>query len=163
MFSNTIRGLLSGLAAGIFLGFFMQLTAYPVPGGGSIQVMMLVAQIVHWDTPVAGWIWHLANSAFIGAIYGTALGTHVHTYRVALFWGALYGVLWWLGGNMVLMSLFLGWEPFSFIHGVSQKAGMITLVGHLIFGLLLATCYTWLSEPRQFRLSALRLRRQNGN
>jgi hypothetical protein len=157
MFSNTIRGLVAGFIGGIFLGFFMQALSYPTPGGGSIPVMMLVAEIVHWDNPVAGWIWHLANSAFIGAIYGTMCGARIHTYRTALFWGTLYGVAWFIAGAMVLMSMFLGMVPFSFMTtGANQSAAIWTLIGHLVFGWVVATAYVWLSYPRTFTLRLYR-------
>lgn len=151
MFSNTIRGLLAGLLGGIFLGFFMQYLSYPVPGEGNVPVMMLVAKIVHWDNAVAGWIWHLANSAFIGAIYGTILGARIHTYRTALFWGTLYGVVWFMLGAMTMMAVFLGLRPFSFmVSQANQNAALFALFGHIIYGIVLATAYVWLSYPRTF-------------
>jgi hypothetical protein len=151
MFTNTIRGLIAGLLGGIILGFFMQTLSYPVPDEGNVPVMMLVAKIVHWDNAVAGWIWHLANSAFIGAIYGTMCGAKIHTYRTALFWGTLYGVLWFIIGAMVMMALFLGMRPFTFmVSGHDQNAALFALIGHIAYGITLATAYVWLSYPRTF-------------
>jgi hypothetical protein len=162
MFSATIRGMLAGLLGGIFLGFFMQSMSYPVPGEGNVPVMMLVAKIVHWDNPVAGWIWHLANSAFIGAIYGTMCGAKIHTYRTALFWGTLYGVLWFMVGSMIMMALFLGMKPFTFlVSGENQNAGLFALYGHVVYGMVLATMYVWLSYPRTFALRLWRGQRDS--
>ena len=58
----------------------MQKMTAPTPDGGQMPVIAMVGQIIGSPTIGAGWLYHLFNSAVIGAIFGWLLGDRVHGY-----------------------------------------------------------------------------------
>src|SRR5918999_4903567 len=93
----------AGLTGGVVFGLMMQMMTAPTPDGGQMPVIAMIGQIVGSPTVAAGWIYHLFNSAVIGAIFGWLLGDRVHSYSSGLGWGAAYGFVWWIVGGLVLM------------------------------------------------------------
>ncbi len=134
-------GALAGLAAGIIMGIAMH-----------AQGMMTdVARIVGTENLLAGWVYHLFNSAVIGALFGLILGRGALNYRQGLLRGGLYGVGWWILGGLILMPLMLGMPAFAPLrmaemHGVA----LFSLVGHIIFGVLLGAGYAYLHVTSPF-------------
>ena len=97
MRSKVIAGIVAGLIAGLPFGIMMQLMQAPTPDGGQVPMMMMVAMVVRSESLLVGWLYHLLNSAVIGALFGVLLGTAAgaNTSRnVAL--GAAGG---WSGGS----------------------------------------------------------------
>jgi hypothetical protein len=58
-----------------------------------MRVIEMVARVVRSDSLVVGWIYHLFNSAVIGALFGWALGGSVTGYGSGLARGLLYGIV----------------------------------------------------------------------
>jgi hypothetical protein len=58
----------------------MQMMNAPTPEGGQMPMMAMVAKVVRSDSMAVGWIYHLFNSAVIGAIFGWLLGNRSHTF-----------------------------------------------------------------------------------
>lgn len=81
----------AGVLAGIVFGVMMQMMTAPTPDGARMPVIAMVGQIVGSPTVTAGWLYHLFNSAVIGAVFGWLFGTRVHSYGSGLGWGAAYG------------------------------------------------------------------------
>lgn len=134
-----------GLIAGVVMGIMMMTMAAPTPDGGQMPMLAMVGQIVGSPTLTAGWIYHLFNSAVIGAIFGVVCGARVHDYSSALGWGALYGLVWWVLGGLILMPVMLGMAPFApLMMPPMQMVAMGSLVGHLLFGVILGVAYVWL-------------------
>ncbi len=135
---NLGKGIISGLTAGIIFGIMMSIMTAPTPEGGKISMMLMVANIVHSTTMLGGWIYHLFNSAVIGAIYGWLLSSRSSSWKTSLTWGATYGFAWWILGALILMPIFLGMPPFAPLMMEPMRMVAIgSLVGHLIFGLVL--------------------------
>lgn len=138
MRSDINNGIVAGLMGGIVFGIMMQMMTAPTPEGGQMPMMAMVAKVVRSDSMAVGWLYHLFNSAVIGAIFGLLLGTRSQTYPAGLAWGALYGFAWWILGGLILMPRFLGMPPFAPLQMAPMRAvAMGSLLGHLIYGVIL--------------------------
>jgi hypothetical protein len=126
----------------------MQMMTAPTPDGKEMPMMQMVAMVVRSQSMAVGCAYHLFNSAVIGAIFGWALGNRIGSYGAGLSLGAVYGIFWWLLGAQILMPVFLGMPPFASIMMLPMRMVAIgSLVGHLIFGLILGAAFVWLSRP----------------
>jgi hypothetical protein len=147
MQARIIAGVVGGLIAGVVFGVMMQLMTAPTPEGGRVPMMAMVAKILGSDSLAVGWVYHLFNSAVIGAIFGWLFGTLVHGYGGAFGWGALYGFIWWIVGGLVLMPLLLGMQPFApLMMEEMRPVAMGSLMGHLLYGLILGGSYAWIGR-----------------
>jgi hypothetical protein len=135
----------AGLIAGVVFGLMMQMMMAPTPDGGRMPVLAMVGQIVGSPTIGIGWLYHLFNSAVIGAIFGWLIGERAHNYASGFGWGAAYGFAWWILGGLVLMPIFLGMPAFAplTMPGM-QMVGVGSLIGHLVYGLILGGAFIWL-------------------
>jgi hypothetical protein len=148
MRSQVGAGVLGGLIAGTVFGAMMQMMNAPTPEGGQMPMMAMVAQVVGSDKLIIGWLYHLFNSAVIGAIFGWIAGNGVRNYGAGLLWGALYGVVWWVVGALILMPVFLGQAPFAPLNMPPMRPVAIgSLMGHVIYGLVLGAAYVGLRGP----------------
>ena len=112
-----------------------------------MPMMAMVAMVVRSGSMVVGWLYHLFNSAIIGAIFGWLLGSRSHNYGPALAWGATYGFAWWVLGALILMPLRLGMAPFApLLMAPMQPVAMGSLMGHLIFGVILGGGFAMLTQ-----------------
>ena len=91
MRTDIVNGILSGLVGGIVFGIMMQMMTAPTPDGGEMPMMAMVAKVVRSDSMAVGWLYHLFNSAVIGAIFGWLLGSRSHGIGPGVGWGAAYG------------------------------------------------------------------------
>jgi hypothetical protein len=146
MRNRVIAGVVAGLVAGIVFGFMMQMMSAPTPDGRQMPMMAMVAQVVRSDSLAVGWLYHLFNSAVIGGIFGWLLGERV-AGRLApgAGWGVLYGFAWWILGGLILMPIFLGMPAFApLMMPPMRPVAMGSLMGHLLFGVILGTTAAWL-------------------
>ena len=133
----------AGVIAGLVFGAMMHVMTAPMPGGGEVPVIAMIGQILTGSPDVTiGWLYHLFNSAVIGAIFGWLLGTRVHGYTSGLGWGAAYGVGWWILGGLILMPVLLGMPVFAPLTMPEMNVVALgSLAGHLIYGLILGGLY----------------------
>lgn len=144
-----------GLAGGIVFGLMMQMMMAPTPDGGRMPVIAMVGQIIGSPTVVAGWAYHLFNSVIIGAIFGWLFGSRVRSFGSALGWGTAYGFAWWIVGGLILMPVLLGMAPFAPLMMAPMRMVAIgSLVGHLIYGLILGGVFAWLHVSAEHAASA---------
>jgi hypothetical protein len=161
MRSNFVAGIVGGLIAGVVFGLMMQMMMAPTPTGGQMPMMAMVAQVVRSDSVVVGWLYHLFNSAVIGAIFGWLLGSRAHSYWSGLGWGALYGLAWWVLGGLVLMPVLLGMPVFAPVMMAAMwPVALGSLVGHLLYGAILGLSFVWLHSMT--RTPATRLSQRPG-
>jgi hypothetical protein len=143
--SRTVDGALAGIGGGLAFGLMMQMMTAPAPGGREMPMMAMVAMVVRSDSLVIGWLYHLFNSAVIGALFGLLLGSRVHSAATGLAWGAAWGVIWWVLGGLILMPMLLGMEPFAALKMPPMRpVAMGSLVGHLLYGVLLGWLFVQL-------------------
>jgi hypothetical protein len=143
MRNKVTAGIVAGLIAGLPFGIMMQLMLAPTPEGNQVPMMMMVAMVVRSENLLAGWLYHLFNSAVIGALFGVLLGTaaDANTSR-SLALGTAWGVVWWIVGALILMPLLLGMPAFAALRMPPMRpVAMGSLLGHLIYGVILGLTY----------------------
>jgi uncharacterized membrane protein YagU involved in acid resistance len=102
---------------------------------------------VRSDSIVVGWLYHLFNSALIGAIFGWLLGERSHKLGAGLGWGSLYGLGWWVLGGLILMPVFLGMAPFAPLQmEMMRPVAMGSLMGHIIYGIIFGGGFSMLTQ-----------------
>jgi hypothetical protein len=146
MRNKVLAGLVAGIIAGIIFGFMMHMMSAPTPDGRQMPMLAMVAQVVRSHSLVVGWLYHLFNSAVIGGIFGWLLGDRVAGHPgPGAGWGGLYGFAWWILGGLILMPILLGMSAFAPLKMPAMRpVAMGSLMGHLIFGLILGTTSAWL-------------------
>jgi hypothetical protein len=108
----------------------------------------MVAMVVRSESLFVGWLYHLFNSAVIGALFGALLGERATTLGSGIGWGAAWGTVWWVLGGLILMPVFLGMPPFAALRMPPMRPVAIgSLVGHLIYGVITGFAYTRLRRP----------------
>ena len=146
MRSRIVTGIIAGLIGGVVFGMLMQMMAAP----DGKPMMAMVAQVVRSDSLFVGWLYHLFNSAVIGGIFGWLLGNRIQGYGTGLGFGALYGVVWWILGGLILMPLFLGMSLFApLMMEMMRPVAMGSLMGHIIFGLIVGVSFLLLSGNKR--------------
>ena len=142
MRSKLVAGVLAGLMGGLVFGVMMQMMTAPSPDGGRMPMMAMVAAVVRSDSLAVGWLYHLFNSAVIGALFAVVLGDRVDSFGRGAAGGALWGVVWWILGALILMPLLLGMPVFAALRMAPMRpVAMGSLVGHLLFGVILGLAY----------------------
>jgi uncharacterized membrane protein YagU involved in acid resistance len=125
----------------------MQMMNAPTPEGAQMPMMAMVAKVVRSDSMAVGWIYHLFNSAVIGAIFGWLLGSRSQRIGAGIGWGTAYGFVWWILGGLILMPIFLGMPAFAPLQMPPMRpVAMGSLVGHLIYGLILGGGFAILTQ-----------------
>jgi hypothetical protein len=142
------RTLLAGAMAGLFAGFFfgvaMQVMQAPTPDGAKVPMMAMVAQVVGSSSLLVGWLYHLFNSAVIGAIFGWLFGALSRVDQAVLL-GSVYGVFWWVLGGLILMPLALGMPALAPLRmEPMQPVALGSLMGHILYGVFLGASFVWL-------------------
>ncbi len=127
--SSVIQGVTAALIGGSVFGVQMAV-------GGMLP---MVAQLIGSQSPVIGFIVHLVISAIIGAVYGVIAPRLPAGWLVSMGAGMVNGVVWWVLGALVIMPLMLGMTEMVFQIGDAQ---WMSLVGHLIFGIVTAGFFT---------------------
>jgi uncharacterized membrane protein YagU involved in acid resistance len=124
-------GALAGIIGGIPFGIMM----------GMMGMMPMIGMLVRVESAFVGVLVHAAISAITGAIYGFFAARLPQTWGVAAVAGIVYGVIWWVLGTLVLMPALLGMFENIFMIGQMQS---MSLLGHIIFGEVLALSFLWL-------------------
>jgi hypothetical protein len=154
MRSKLVAGAIAGVAAGIVFGVMMQMMMAPTPEGGSMPMMAMVAMVVGSQSIVVGWLYHLFNSAVIGALFGAILGARVGGYGSGATWGALWGVVWWVLGGLILMPMFLDMPAFAPLRMPTMRpVAWGSLGGHLIYGVILGAVFVRLRGASAERMT----------
>ncbi len=124
-------GAIAGIIGGIPFGMLMAM----------IGMMPMIGMLVGVDSTAVGVLVHAAISAITGAIYGFFAVRFPLTWRNAVLGGLIYGVIWWVLGALILMPALLGMFQNIFVIGQMQ---WMSLMGHIIFGVVLALSFVWL-------------------
>ena len=125
-------GIVGGLVGGLAFGVLMQVTG----------MIPMVAMLVGSKAVAVGWLVHLVISAFIGATFAVLFAHYATTVGRSTAAGLGYGVVWWVLSALILMPARLGMHPL-----VINMMAWRSLIGHLIYGLLLGAVYAFVA-PR---------------
>ena len=127
--SRTIQaGIVSGLVGGSVFGGLMA-------AGGMLP---MVAGLAGSTSVVIGFVLHMLISAFIGATYSLIAVRLPWQLTVQTAAGAVYGIVWWVLGALIMMPLLLGMGEMVFQVGDMQ---LMSLVGHTIFGFVMGVSF----------------------
>ncbi len=109
-----------------------------------VNFFPLIAGLVGSESPAVGMALHFVIAIFIGASFGALFQRDVRGFGSCLGWGLAYGILWWFLGPLTLLPILRGSPPdWSY-----QQGGALfgSLVGHVIYGLLLGLVYAALDK-----------------
>ena len=127
--AKLIAGAVGGLAGGVVFGMMM----------GMIGMLPMVAMLVKSESAVVGFLVHMVISAIIGAGFGLVFGGRALDFKSGALWGAVYGVIWWILGPLLIMPVMMGMGP-QFGMALTMPM-MLSLMGHLIFGVVAGLAY----------------------
>ncbi len=135
-------GVMGGLLGGLVFGALM----------GAMGMLPMVGQLVGLPTSVAGFFVHMVIASIIGGGYALISRLAARTLRSGIHTGIAYGFFWWFLGPLTLMPLLLG-EGWGVSWTVkAMENGVPSLVGHLLFGLVLGASYARLTRLERQRL-----------
>ncbi len=134
---SVLYGVVAGIIGGIIFGMMMMV----------MKPMMLpmIGKIIGMENAGGGWLYHLFNSAVIGAIFGlvVALAKPALTYATGALWGAVYGIIWLVLGPLVLIPLMLWMTQMVF---AINNDTLMSLMGHVIFGVITGVSFVFLRD-----------------
>lgn len=125
---SIIRGVMAGLVAGAVFGLMM----------ATMEMLPMVGSMIGAPNAVVGFGVHLVISAVIGATYGAFADRLPVNWLLLIGVGLAYGILWWVLGALLIMPLTLGMTEMVFVIGDMQ---LMSLIGHISFGIILAAVY----------------------
>lgn len=119
--TRALTGALAGIGGGIVFGMLMAM----------MGMLPMVAGLVGSESAAVGGLVHLVISAGLGALFG--LVAPAAGLGVVLGAGAVYGMVWWVLGPLVIMPAWLGMPLFTL-----DQTALMSLMGHVIYGLVTA-------------------------
>ncbi len=126
-------GLIAGVVMGLMIRFVM-------------GIMPLIGALYGMETALAGWIAHLIHSVVFAALFAAIIaqlglaGGRSSTWRW-LGLGAGYGVLVWLVAAVFVMPVWLSLVGAAPAGASIPNINPQSLVGHLVFGVVLGFVY----------------------
>ena len=135
---NLKNGILGGLVGGVVFGMMMAM----------MGMLPMIGKMVGQPNAVAGFAVHLFISAGIGAAFALFLGPFVQSNSRGAVLGTFYGALWWVLGPLTMMPLMMGMGLGVNWNLAAATKMMPSLMGHLIFGVLLGLSYARLTVSR---------------
>lgn len=130
LFAGGVGGIVGGWAFGVWMS--------------REGIFPLIAGLVRSTSPTIGGFLHFLIAVIIGITFGVLFQRDVRGYGSALGWGMAYGFFWWLLGELTLFSLLRGAPVDWSVTAVS--AGVGSMVGHVVYGLLLGLIYAILDR-----------------
>jgi uncharacterized membrane protein YagU involved in acid resistance len=127
-------GIAGGLVGGLVFGIMMAIDG----------MLPMIAQLVGAESVAVGWVVHLGIAVFIGATFALIFSRLAGSVLAATGLGLLYGAVWWVLGALLLMPAWLGMTEMIFAWNETTRN---SLLGHLVFGVLLGLVYGLL-RPR---------------
>ncbi len=130
------RGLRAlGLGAVASIGGGLAFTTVMV----ATNALPVIAGLMGMSGAIEGFIVHMGISVLIGAAYGLLFRHESTSSYAALAWGLVYGTVWWVLGPLTLMPSLLG-SPLQWSLEAASS-NFPSLVGHLLYGVVLAFVY----------------------
>src|SRR6266508_3340723 len=129
-----IVGALAGVVGGWAFGKWMEQSNF----------FLIIAGLVNSTSREVGIALHFVIAIVIGMSFGLLFQRDVRGYGSSMGWGMAYGLFWWFLGPLTLLPLLQG-NPldWSYIRG---SALFGSLVGHIVYGLILGLIYAALDR-----------------
>jgi uncharacterized membrane protein YagU involved in acid resistance len=131
--SSLKAGIAAGLIGGLVFGMMMAM----------MGMLPMVGMLIGVDSAFVGFIVHMGISATIGAVYGLVAARLPQSNVMTAVAGMVNGIVWWVLGALIMMPLMLGMTDMIFHIGQDQ---WLSLMGHIIFGLVTAFAFVPLSK-----------------
>ena len=129
-----VVGALAGVVGGWAFGRWME----------QINFFLIIAGLVHSTSREVGVALHFAIAIVIGMSFGLLFQRDVRGYGSSMGWGMAYGLFWWFLGPLTLLPIMQGTPlDWSYTRG---SALFGSLVGHVIYGVLLGIVYAALDR-----------------
>lgn len=112
-----VGGVIGGIAGGLVFGMMMAM----------MGMLPMIANVVGSDSEGVGFLYHMFNSAVIGAIFGLIPGYWVYSHGSGAILGLIYGAAWWVLGPLILMPLMMGMGGPQF--GMALSPPMLVSLG----------------------------------
>src|SRR5262245_41948985 len=145
MKQNVGAGALAGLIGALVLALVMQLTMTVGADGARASSIVAVARIFHLQSAASGWLMVLVYGMVVGAGFGWLTGRWPLSTGQAVIASVFYSVTWWVLVSAGLVPALLGYVPWSSAAiDIARKAAPSTLVGSVVFGLVLGGVLTGL-------------------
>lgn len=133
--NNVVNGVIGGAAGGVVFGIMM----------GVQGMLPMVAALIGANDALVGFVVHMAISVFIGVTFGVIASRLPSGLPLRTIGGGVYGIVWWVLGALILMPLMLGMNEMVFVIGEMQIS---SLIGHLIFGVIMGVVYHFMAARR---------------
>lgn len=138
---SIMAGIAGGVAGGlVFAGILLAMGMF----GG---MMTTISKLASAESAAVGFVLHLVFSVVIGAGFALVFGAMSRDYVKGGVFGLIYGIIWWVLGPLVIMPYWMGVvqdgvEPMIRLFDAAEiKGQMMSLVLHLVFGLVLGLVY----------------------
>ena len=109
-----------------------------------INFFLIIAGLVHSTSREVGVALHFVIAIVIGMSFGLLFQRDVRGYGSSLGWGMAYGLFWWFLGPLTLLPILQG-NPLDWSY-TRGSALFGSLVGHVIYGVLLGVVYAALDR-----------------
>lgn len=124
-------GIVGGLAGGVLFGAMMHM----------MGMIGMVGGLVGQETAAIGWVVHLGISVLLGLVYAFTFGVLSSSWGRTVGFGAVYGVIWWVLGALLIMPAWMGMPVLQV--GEMQ---IQSLIGHLVYGVALGVVFQALAQ-----------------
>lgn len=129
-------GVIGGLTGGLVFGMMM----------GMMGMLPMIASLVGSESATVGFLVHMLISVVFGVGFAMVLGRRVHSHGSGAGLGALYGLFLWVLGPLMMMPVMMG-MGLQFANAFSTQ-NLMSLAGHLMFGVVLGLVYSALVSRR---------------
>lgn len=154
---NTVRQIARGILAGLMATSILSLLMLMKKSIPQLDTVMLLDKIAHrlamnagLPTPFAGWLWHFIIGSLLWGWMYAVMEPIIPSTRPWL--KGLYFGLWLKGLYLGLMVTLLVWFAVLPIAGAGALGTplsliqiSVSLIQHLVYGVVLAFSYHWLS------------------
>jgi uncharacterized membrane protein YagU involved in acid resistance len=131
-----VVGGLGGIVGGYVFGRWME----------QVNFFPLIAGLVNSTSHEVGVTLHFIFAIIIGATFGLLFQRDVRGYGSSMGWGLAYGIFWWFLGPLTILPIWQG-HPLPLDWSVQHGGELFgSLVGHIIYGLLLGLIYATLDR-----------------
>ncbi len=136
---NFLNVLISGVAATIGMTALMFMA--PIMGMPKMNIAKMLGSMMG-NNELLGWIAHFMIGIVLAFIYAAVFYNKCKQKRVLK--GVIFSVFPWLAAQLMVMPMMMVMKGMSFSAGIfsgSLILAMGSLIGHLVYGLVLGTIY----------------------
>ena len=131
-----VPGAVAGLVGGLAFGAAMI----------ELGLLASIASLVRAESDVLGFVLHMLVAGVIGAGFGLFVWVQRPAAGEIIYWGLVYGAVWWFIGAVTLLPLLSG-DPVAWDDDSAREL-LPALIGHLVYGVVTALAFVGLRRER---------------